>query len=653
MDVHANDWSELAGRLANNYGEAFEPDRRKELRPKLVRILTRELGDVERDHVVASLDDVLRRTKVTLDWNRFLCVILSSLPGKWTKLTNNPGFNASTMLLLLDGTVMCQQEGGLNWKKLTPDSSGSYLNGTWSDLAPMHWTRRYYASAVLKDGRVFVSGGEYSNAGSETNKSEIYDPRTDTWTEISPPPGFGRVGDAACAVLPDGRVLLGHIDSTKTAIYDPVTDTWTAGPLKQVSSSEESWVLLPDDTVITVRCNSSQRADKYDAAGNTWVSAGTLPVNLIEIASSEIGAGVLLYDGRAFFSGATGHTGLYTRPAIATDPGTWAAGPDFPADSSGRTVGCKDTPSCLLTNGRVLVAAGPVDGVRNHWLTPTMFHLFDGSGSITRISDPPNATDVPYIGRMLLVPTGQVLFAAQTNAIYAYSYFSCPDPAWRPQITSAPPLVRPGLSYSVSGQRFNGLSQAVGYGDDAAAATNYPLVRIRHHASGRVRYCRTFGHSTMGVATGSTTVSTNFAVPSNIDEGPSELCVVANGISSPCVPIDVESFHLPFHDWEAWARLIGSLADGDLWVLGPNGPIPVDPWGPKVAREAGAAQKKALDGLRTLEKLGKEVFAERRGEALEVEVAPDEGSEEADEDEDQDKGAAKPTQRRGTTKKKK
>ena len=39
MDVHANDWSELAGRLANNYGEAFEPDRRKELRPKLVRIL--------------------------------------------------------------------------------------------------------------------------------------------------------------------------------------------------------------------------------------------------------------------------------------------------------------------------------------------------------------------------------------------------------------------------------------------------------------------------------------------------------------------------------------------------------------------------------------------------------------------------------------
>ena len=72
--------------------------------------------------------------------------------------------------------------------------------------------------------------------------------------------------------------------------------------------------------------------------------------------------------------------------------------------------------------------------------------------------------------------------------------------------------------------------------------------------------------------------------------------------------------------------------------------------GPKVAREAGAAQKKAIDGLRTLEKLGKEVFAERRSEALEVEVAPDEGSEEDEDDEEET--AAKP-QRRSTMKKKK
>ena len=628
MEPHSADWTALAARIKENYGPAYEPTRRKELRPKLLRLLTREIPHVDSDTLGRALDVALK-VRVTLDWHRLLCIILSSLPGWWVKLANNPGFGASTMLLLSDGTVMCQEEGGVKWKKLTPDMYGSYVNGTWTDLAPMHWTRRYYASAVLSDGRVLVSGGEYSNAGGWTDKTEIYDPLTDVWTEISPPPGWGSVGDAPCAVLADGRFLMGHFGSTQTAIYDPTTETWTAGPAKGSSSSEESWVLLPDDTVVTVRCNSSQRADKYVAASNSWVSGGTLPVNIIEISSSEIGAGVLLNDGRAFFAGATNHTALYSPPANASGAGTWVAGPDFPNDSSGQSVGCKDTPSCLLTNGRVLIAAGPVDGT--NWLKPTLFHQFDGA-ALTRVPDPPNATEVPYIGRMILLPTGQVLFAAQTNEIYAYTYFSCPDSAWRPQITSAPSVVLGSLSYSISGRLFNGMSQAVGYGDDASAATNYPLVRIRHLATGTVRYCRTFDHSTMGVATGAAIASTNFTVPLNTQAGPSELCVVANGISSPCVPVYVVSLDLSdLRHWAVWARLIGSLADGPLWVLGPNGPIPVDPWGPRYVKAARAARKQVLDGFRTLATLGRELAAERKRAADQVELAPDEGTPEGEE----------------------
>ena len=625
METQLGDWDTLATRITENYGPAYDPERRDELRGRLLTVLAREVPHVSKDVLVHALDTVLRKN-IRLDWHRFLCWLLSSLPGHWVKVANNPGFGASTMLLLTDGTVMCQEEGGVRWKKLTPDVHGNYITGTWNDLAPMHWTRRYYASAVLKDGRVIVSGGEYSNAGGWTDKTEIYEPRTDTWTEIAAPPGWGGVGDAPCAVLPDGRFLLGHFASTKSAIYDPDTDTWTAGPLKGSSSSEESWVLLPDDTVVTVRCNSSQLADKYDPASNTWVSGGTLPVNLVELSSSEIGAGVLLNDGHAFFAGATNHTAVYAPPAIATDPGTWVAGPDFPNDASGQSVGCKDTPSCLLTNGRVLVAAGPVDGTS--WLTPTLFHEYDGT-TLTRVPDPPNATNVPYIGRMLLLPTGQVLFAAQTNEVYAYTYFSCPDAAWRPHITTAPSAVLRFFSYSLSGRLFNGMSQAVGYGDDASAATNYPLVRIRHLATDKIRYCRTFDHSTMAVATGAAAVSTNFTVPLDIEEGPSELCVVANGISSPCVPLDVRSLHFP-HDWAIWSRLIGSLADGPLWVLGPNGPIPVDPWGPLYAEAARAARKQALEGLSALVKLGEQVAAERRKAAARVELAPDEGSPEGE-----------------------
>lgn len=624
------DWSVLASHITENFGPAYDPTHREQIRTKLLAMLIREIPHLSKDALKRALDEALK-ISVTVDWDRFLCIILTSLPGWWVKVTNNPGFGVSTMLLLTDGTVMCQEEGGVNWKKLTPDIYGSYINGTWSDLAPMHWTRRYYASAVLKDGRVIISGGEYSNAGGWTDKTEIYNPVTDTWIEINPPPGWGGVGDAPCAVLPDGRFFIGHFSSTKTAIYDPDTDTWTAGPIKGSSSSEESWVLLSDGTVVTVRCDSSQLAEKYDPASNTWVNAGTLPVNIIEVPSSEIGAGVLLNDGRAFFAGATNHTAVYTPPAIATDLGTWTAGPDFPNDASGQSVGCKDTPSCLLTNGRVLIAAGPVDGTRDSWLKPTLFHEFDGT-ALTRVSDPPNSTDVPYIGRMMLLPTGQALFAAQTNEVYAYTYFSCPDVSWRPYITSAPSIVQPTLSYSIFGRLFNGMSQAVGYGDDASAATNYPLVRIRHVATDKVRYCRTFNHSTMGVDTGGAIVSTNFAVPSDIEDGQSELCVVANGISSQYVPLEVRSL-LPtdaFIHRESWNLLITSLADGDLCVLGPNGPIPVDPWGQQYKEAASAARKQALDGLRMLEKLGGEVSLQRKKEADKIEGAPDEGSEEAE-----------------------
>ena len=336
MDVHANDWSDLADRLSNNYGGAFDPEQKKELRPKLVRVLTRELADVERERVVASLDNVLRRTKVTIDWQRFLCIILSSLPGSWTKLDEQPGLRREHDAAADRRHGDVPAGGRRQLEEADARRDGSYINGTWSDLAPMHWTRRYYASAVLTTAACSSPAASTSNAGSETNKTEIYDPVDRHVDGDRAAAGLERVGDAPCAVLPDGRVFVGHIDSTKTAIYDPVTDTWTAGPVKRVSSSEESWVLLPDDTVITVRCNSSQRADKYDAAGNTWVSGGTLPVNIIEVSSvGDRRRRAALRRTRVLRRRDRPHRALHAAGDRHRLPGTWTAGPDFPNDAVG------------------------------------------------------------------------------------------------------------------------------------------------------------------------------------------------------------------------------------------------------------------------------------------------------------------------------
>ncbi|HYK43228.1 MAG TPA: hypothetical protein VE007_12635, partial [Thermoanaerobaculia bacterium] len=95
-----------------------------------------------------------------------------------------------------------------------------------------------------------------------------------------------------------------------------------------------------------------------------------------------------------------------------------------------------------------------------------------------------------------------------------------------------------GKSYNLFGRNFNGLSQGAAYGDDAQAATNYPIVRITNRATGHVFYARTHDHSTMAVAYTGTT-STQYDVPSATETGASDLVVVTNGIPSQPVAVTV------------------------------------------------------------------------------------------------------------------
>lgn len=457
----------------------------------------------------------------------------------WTPLKNQPTFHASTMLLLTDGTVMTQGEGSKSWWRLTPDSSGSYVNGTWSAIADMANTRLYYASAVLADGRVIVAGGEESDAGKDTDKAEIYDPQANTWTPIGNP-GWGELGDAASCLLADGRLLVGNLTDARTAVYDPAHNTWTATGDMAARSNEETWTLLPDGTVLTVSCAGHPNAEKYVPSTGTWVSAGATPVELVQASSIEIGPSLLMPDGRVLCVGATGHTALYTPPAEPGDPGSWAAGPDFPADAQGRLLKAKDAPGCLLPSGHVLCVAGPGGDGADDWPSPIMFFEFDGA-ALHRAPDPPNAATLIYVARMLLLPTGQVLFATGTSAIYAYTPDGGPAQAWKPTITSCPTDVQVGGTYTISGTQLNGLSQAVSYGDDAQQATNYPLVRARNTATGAVGYWRTANHSSMGVATGAAIVSTRFAVPAGLAPGTYQVSVVANGIASDPVSVTVDT----------------------------------------------------------------------------------------------------------------
>src|SRR4029078_3435924 len=210
-------------------------------------------------------------------------------PATWSTATNAPT-QIGTMMLSSDGTVMAQGSGVSNtWFKLTPDASGSYVNGTWSPLASMGTQRLYYGSNVLPSGKVFLVGGEYSGpsgAPNFTHTRATYDPSANTCTPMEnfPQSAFG---DDPTELLPDGRVLAGYISGAQTYIYNPTTNSWiaTGTKLRGDRSDEETWILLPDGSILSydIFSSSSQgigHAQRYVPSSGTWVDAGILPVLL-------------------------------------------------------------------------------------------------------------------------------------------------------------------------------------------------------------------------------------------------------------------------------------------------------------------------------------------------------------------------------------
>src|SRR5438309_1528543 len=86
---------------------------------------------------------------------------------------------------------------------------------------------------------------------------------------------------------------------------------------------------------------------------------------------------------------------------------------------------------------------------------------------------------------------------------------STPPPRY-PTVNDALGPIPAGPPEQLRGRALTALSQAVSYGADAMAATNYPLVRLRNPSTGKVWYCRTSGHSTMGVGSSLSISTTNF-----------------------------------------------------------------------------------------------------------------------------------------------
>jgi hypothetical protein len=481
----------------------------------------------------------------------------------WTPLTNPPPFGTpGTMLLESDGTVLVHNEpdndttGGTNeWWKLTPDSHGSYIDGTWSQIAsmPASYTPLYFASAVLPDGRMIVEGGEYIGENAVwSNQGAIYNPVKNKWAAVAPPPGWANIGDAASDVLPDGTFMLQQSCNTCLTNPDLVVDDallnaktmeWTVipGTGKNDPNDEEGWTLEPNGQLLTLDAWIPAATQLFQPDTGTWSFAGNTdpngdPVDPFPVV--ELGPQVEMPGGNTLVVGGGAST-QEAPTACTTDAptenalytyktGTWSAAPEIPA-IGGEEYDSTDGPGSVLPDGNVLFDVSAC--VYN---TPTHFFLYNASANtITQIPDVPNApNDSSYYTKMLALPNGQVLFNDGSSDMEVYTAGGTPNPSWAPSIASLnSTTLTAGGTYTLTGRQLAGLDQGAAYGDDVQDNTNFPLVRITNSATGVVTYARTSNWSSVSVAPG-TRSSTQFTIPAGTPTGKSTLVVVANGIAS-------------------------------------------------------------------------------------------------------------------------
>ncbi len=242
---------------------------------------------------------------------------------------------ASTSAALPNALLAARAGATLCWNRQLNAGAGDFLLASGasteifgfrslaSTVGPnMVTPRALHASATLNDGRVLFAGG-VDGAALVTTACELYDPVSNTFTSIANLLG-PRAGHAA-ATMPDGRVMVvgGTTNFTDltvamtsslntTEIYNPVTNTWTTGPviggrrlvpsMTQISTGRlliaggiEVLVLFG----IPIGVTSTNKAQLYNPATNTWSNAASMPAGRAYHHDSQ----VTLADGRVLLSG--------------------------------------------------------------------------------------------------------------------------------------------------------------------------------------------------------------------------------------------------------------------------------------------------------------------------------------------------------------
>jgi hypothetical protein len=238
---------------------------------------------------------------------------------------------------------------------------------SWTRAADLTQARSMPVGTVLRDGRVLLAGGYFTNEPAESrlrmlDSAEIYDPAADTWT----PTGSlneARYG-AGAVTLVDGRVLVvggwadvsdnsagplygSHRTLASSEVFDPRHGSWTSVGSLPVELTLPDLVALPDGGALVV---AAGQAFRFDPRSGAWSGTGAMATRAVDRTL------VALADGRVLAAGGAvgeGHEVRYIAKAEIYDPATdrWAATARMPTPRSGGT-------GLLMGNGPVVIVGG-------------------------------------------------------------------------------------------------------------------------------------------------------------------------------------------------------------------------------------------------------------------------------------------------------
>ena len=181
-------------------------------------------------------------------------------------------------------------------------------NETISQVAPLYTARHNHSATLLQDGRVLVIGG-YNGAEGWLADAEVYDPATDTWAVV--PPLYSHGVWHTATVLEDGRVLVvggtisaGYGSGTeRVEIFDPKTMSWTEAASLAYKRSSHTAQLLADGRVLVAGGAGNNDVPEggdallYDPQTDTWTTTGPM------IQAPLLAQSVRLSDGRVLVAG--------------------------------------------------------------------------------------------------------------------------------------------------------------------------------------------------------------------------------------------------------------------------------------------------------------------------------------------------------------